>query len=51
MDAVKFLEERIRMCNTYEDYGGCPILAIGIKKACVSDWKEGYIDEHKPRNE
>ena len=26
--------------------GGCPILAIGIKKACLSDWKEGYIDEH-----
>ena len=31
--------------------GGCPILAIGIKKPCISDWKEGYIDEHKPRNE
>ena len=26
--------------------GGCPILAIGIKKACVIDWKEGYIDEY-----
>lgn len=30
--------------------GGCPILAIGIKKPCISDWKEGYIDEHDPRN-
>lgn len=28
--------------------GGCPILAIGIRKNCVSDWKEGYVDEHKP---
>ena len=28
--------------------GGCPILAVGIKKNCISDWKEGYIDEHKP---
>ena len=31
--------------------GGCPVLAIGIKKACISDWEEGYVDEHKPRNE
>lgn len=30
--------------------GGCPVLAIGIKKNCISDWTEGYIDEHKPRN-
>lgn len=30
--------------------GGCPILAIGIKKKCISDWEEGYIDEHNPRN-
>lgn len=30
--------------------GGCPILAIGIKKDCISDWKEGYIDEHAPRD-
>ena len=30
--------------------GGCPILAIGIKKEVISDWKEGYIDEHKPAN-
>lgn len=30
--------------------GGCPILAIGIKKKCVSDWKEGYVDEHATRN-
>ncbi len=30
--------------------GGCPILAIGIKKGCISDWKEGYVDEHTPRN-
>ena len=28
--------------------GGCPVLAIGIKNKCVSDWKEGYSDEHKP---
>lgn len=26
--------------------GGCPILAIGIKKKCVYDWEEGYKDEH-----
>lgn len=31
--------------------GGCPILAIGITKNCISDWKEGYVDEYKPRNE
>lgn len=30
--------------------GGCPILAIGIKKKCISDWTEGYVDEHKPGN-
>ncbi len=28
--------------------GGCPILAVGIKKPCISDWKEGYRDEHAP---
>lgn len=27
--------------------GGCPILAVGIKKKCISDWKEGYVDEHR----
>jgi hypothetical protein len=31
--------------------GGCPVLAVGIKKKCISDWKEGYVDEHKPRDE
>ncbi len=30
--------------------GGCPILAVGIKKKCISDWYEGYIDEHNPNN-
>lgn len=30
--------------------GGCPILAVGIKKKCISDWKEGYVDEYKPGN-
>lgn len=30
--------------------GGCPVLAIGIKKTCVSDWEEGYIDEHASGN-
>ena len=30
--------------------GGCPILAVGIKKNCISDWEEGYIDEHAERN-
>ena len=30
--------------------GGCPILAIGIKKECIIDWTEDYIDEHKPNN-
>lgn len=31
--------------------GGCPILAIGIRKKCISDWTEEYIDEYKPGNE
>lgn len=31
--------------------GGCPVLAIGIKKKCISDWNEDFIDEHDPRNE
>ena len=26
--------------------GGCPVLAIGIKKLCIVDWREGYEDEH-----
>lgn len=30
--------------------GGCPVLAIGIKKKCITDWKEGYIDEHATGN-
>lgn len=30
--------------------GGCPVLAIGMKKSCISDWEEGYIDEHNPDN-
>lgn len=30
--------------------GGCPILAVGIKKSCITDWKEGYIDEHSSGN-
>ena len=30
--------------------GGCPILAIGITKSCISDWEEGYTDEHNPIN-
>lgn len=30
--------------------GGCPILAVGIKKKCITDWEEGYIDEHSPNN-
>lgn len=30
--------------------GGCPVLAIGIKKKCISDWEEGYIDEHASRD-
>ena len=30
--------------------GGCPILAVRIKKNCISDWEEGYIDEHAERN-
>ncbi len=30
--------------------GGCPILAVGIKKKSISDWSEDYIDEYKPRN-
>lgn len=31
--------------------GGCPILAVGIKKRCISDWEEGYIDEHSTGND
>jgi len=31
--------------------GGCPILAIGMKKKCISDWYEGYIDENSTTNE
>lgn len=31
--------------------GGCPVLAVGIKKDCISDWEEGYVDEHQPRDE
>lgn len=30
--------------------GGCPILAIGIKKKCIIDWEEGYTDEHAARD-
>ena len=26
--------------------GGCPILAIGIKKKCITDWTEEYVDVH-----
>jgi len=29
--------------------GGCPILAVGIRKSCVVDWSEGYVDENKPK--
>ena len=31
--------------------GGCPILAIGMKKKCVVDWDEEYIDENSTANE
>lgn len=27
--------------------GGCPILAIGIKKECVVDWDQNYVDPLK----
>ena len=30
--------------------GGCPILAVGIRKPCITYWEEGYIDEHNPGN-
>lgn len=30
--------------------GGCPVLAIGIKKKCISDWEEGFIDGHNSGN-
>lgn len=30
--------------------GGYPILAVGIRKPCITDWEEGYIDEHNPGN-
>ena len=30
--------------------GGCPILAVGMKKKCITDWEEGFIDEHNPNN-
>lgn len=31
--------------------GGCPILAVGMKKRCIVDWSEGYIDEHNTIND
>ena len=31
--------------------GGCPVLAIGMKKKCITDWYEGYIDENNTTNE
>ena len=30
--------------------GGCPILAVGIRKPSITDWEEGYIDDHNPGN-
>ena len=30
--------------------GGCPILAVGMKKKCITDWEEGYTDDHSPNN-
>jgi len=30
--------------------GGCPILAIGMKKECIIDWHEGYVDENSVAN-
>ena len=30
--------------------GGCPILAVGIRNPCITDWEEGDIDEHNPGN-
>ena len=30
--------------------GGCPILAVGIREKCITDWEDGYIDEHAPGN-
>ena len=30
--------------------GGCPIFAVGIRKKCITDWEDGYIDEHAPGN-
>jgi hypothetical protein len=31
--------------------GGCPVLAIGMKKKCITDWYEGYIDENSRTND
>lgn len=30
--------------------GGCPILVIGIKQNCVTDWNVGYVDPEKPND-
>ena len=30
--------------------GGCPVLAVGIKKKCITDWEEGYVDVHEQGN-
>lgn len=30
--------------------GGCPILAIGIRKNCISDWDENYCDPNSPND-
>ena len=29
-------------------HGGCPILAIGLRKICIDDWSNDYCDEHDP---
>ena len=30
--------------------GGCPVLAVGIRKGCIADWEEDYTDERTVRN-
>lgn len=30
--------------------GGCPILAIGIKKDVITDWSEDFLDPNKPND-
>lgn len=45
MDAVKFIEERDRMCKSFGDRcKGCPALGVGEDKLCCAVEKESTLD-------